>query len=71
VDNVVSVQNAKGPMRRVKDTNVELHRWDKRIEENKITESKFQSTFYPQQDSWYSFLLEAESTPGPYCGWKN
>jgi hypothetical protein len=21
--------------------------------------------FYPQEDSWYSFLLEAESTPGP------
>jgi hypothetical protein len=20
---------------------------------------------YPQQDPWYSFLLEAESTPGP------
>jgi hypothetical protein len=22
---------------------------------------------YPQEDSWYSFLLEAESNPGPYC----
>src|SRR5215510_12776505 len=21
----------------------------------------------PRQCSWYSFLLEAESTPGPYC----
>jgi hypothetical protein len=21
--------------------------------------------FTPQEDSWYSFLLEAESTPGP------
>jgi hypothetical protein len=21
--------------------------------------------FYPQEDSWYSFLLEVESTPGP------
>jgi hypothetical protein len=21
--------------------------------------------------SWYSFLLEAESTPGPQCGWKD
>ena len=20
--------------------------------------------------SWYTFLLEAESTPGPECGWK-
>jgi hypothetical protein len=23
------------------------------------------ATLYPQEDSWYSFLLEAESTPGP------
>jgi hypothetical protein len=23
------------------------------------------SLFTPQEDSWYSFLLEAESTPGP------
>jgi hypothetical protein len=27
-------------------------------------------SFTPQEDSWYSFLLEAESTPGPQCGWK-
>jgi hypothetical protein len=26
---------------------------------------------YPQEDSWYSFLLEAESTPGSYCGSKD
>jgi hypothetical protein len=25
----------------------------------------------PPEDSWYSFLLEAESTPGPQCGWKD
>jgi hypothetical protein len=24
--------------------------------------------FTTQEDSWYSFLLEAESTPGPLCG---
>jgi hypothetical protein len=23
------------------------------------------ATLYPQEDSWYSFLLEAKSTPGP------
>jgi hypothetical protein len=28
------------------------------------------SPFTPQEDSWYSFLLQTESTPGPYCGWK-
>jgi hypothetical protein len=27
--------------------------------------------FTPQEDSWYSFLLGAESTPGPKCGWKD
>jgi hypothetical protein len=25
----------------------------------------------PQEYSWYSFQLEAESTPGPYCDWKD
>jgi hypothetical protein len=31
------------------------------------------SPFTPQEDSWYSFLLEAdcESTPAPQCGWKS
>jgi hypothetical protein len=24
-----------------------------------------------RKNSWYSSLLEAESTPGPWCGWKN
>jgi hypothetical protein len=27
--------------------------------------------FTPQEDSWYSLLSEAESTPGPHCGWKD
>jgi hypothetical protein len=27
-------------------------------------------SFTPQEDSRFSFLLEAESTPGPQCGWK-
>jgi hypothetical protein len=25
----------------------------------------------PPKDFWYSFLLEAESTPGPLCSWKD
>jgi hypothetical protein len=29
------------------------------------------AAFYPQEDSWYTFRLEPESTPGPYCGWKD
>jgi hypothetical protein len=29
------------------------------------------AALYPQEDSWYSFLLKAESIPGPYCGWKD
>jgi hypothetical protein len=27
--------------------------------------------FIPQEDSWYSFQLEAESTPVPQCGWND
>jgi hypothetical protein len=26
---------------------------------------------YPHETFWYSFMLEAESTPGPYCGWND
>jgi hypothetical protein len=38
--------------------------------ENRLTDDgevvslKRQPPFTPQEDSWYSFLLEAESTPG-------
>jgi hypothetical protein len=28
------------------------------------------ATFTPRKYSWYSFLLEAESTPGPWCSQK-
>jgi hypothetical protein len=34
-------------------------------------DSRLRCQPYPQEDSWYSFLLEAESTPGPYCGCKD
>jgi hypothetical protein len=27
--------------------------------------------FTRQKDSWHSFHLQAESTPGPQCGWKD
>jgi hypothetical protein len=27
--------------------------------------------FTPREDTWYSFLLEAESTPGTLYGWKD
>src|SRR5215475_7292663 len=29
------------------------------------------AAFTPRKYSWYSFLLEAESTPGPWCGRKD
>jgi hypothetical protein len=29
------------------------------------------AALYHQEDSWYSFLLEAESTPEKYCDWKS
>jgi hypothetical protein len=39
--------------------------------DNRLTDGgKVDSHPLPQKDSWYSCLLEAESTPEPYCGWK-
>jgi hypothetical protein len=35
---------------------------------NHITNNEF---VHSQEDSWYSFLLQSESTPGSQCGWKN
>jgi hypothetical protein len=34
-------------------------------EGGKVVSPKRRPLFTPQEDSWYSFLLEAESTPGP------
>jgi hypothetical protein len=28
------------------------------------------AALYPQEDSWYPFMLEVKSTPGSWCGWK-
>jgi hypothetical protein len=30
-----------------------------------VSPTRLPATLYPQEDSWYSCLLEAESTPGP------
>jgi hypothetical protein len=35
------------------------HRW------RQVCQPYTPAAFYPQEDSWYSFLLEAESTSGP------
>jgi hypothetical protein len=37
----------------------------------KVVSLTRQPPFTPQENFWYSFLLEAESTPGPYCGGKD
>ena len=37
----------------------------------KVVSPTHRSPLPPRKYSWYSFLLEAESTPGPYCGWKD
>jgi hypothetical protein len=29
-----------------------------------VSLTRRQTAFYPQKDTWYSFLLEAETTPG-------
>jgi hypothetical protein len=36
-----------------------------------VSLTRLPAAVYPQEDSWYSFLLEAESIPGPMCGRKD
>jgi len=37
----------------------------------KVVSLTHQLLFTPRKYSWYSFLLEAESTPGPQCDRKD
>jgi hypothetical protein len=41
------------------------HFLDNRLTDGSEVVSTRRPPFTPQEDSWYSFLLEAESTPGP------
>jgi hypothetical protein len=43
------------------------HLLDNRFTDSGDVSLTRQPSFTPQEDSWYSFLLEAESTPGPQC----
>jgi hypothetical protein len=51
--------------------------WDSQISRQsahgggKVVSPMHRPTLHPRNYSWYSFLLEAESTPGPYCGRKD
>jgi hypothetical protein len=48
------------------------HYLDKRLTDGgEVVSLTRRQPFTPQEDSCYSFLLQAESTPGPYCGWNN
>jgi hypothetical protein len=38
------------------------------IDGNEVVSPTRRPPFTPQEDSWFSFLLEAESTPGSWCG---
>ena len=40
-------------------------------EGSKVVSPTHRPLLHPRKHSWYSFLLEAESTPGPYCGRKD
>ena len=40
-------------------------------EGGKVVSPTHQPPLPPREYSWYSFLLEAESTPGPWCGQKD
>jgi hypothetical protein len=42
------------------------HFLDSRLTDGgKVCQPYKPAALYPQEDSWYSFLVEAESTPGP------
>jgi hypothetical protein len=48
--------------------------WGSRISRQSVYEGcqlHAPAIFTPRKDSWYSFLLEAESTPGPQCDRKD
>jgi hypothetical protein len=48
------------------------HYLDSRLTDGgKVVSLTRRPPFTPQEDSWYSFLLEAELTPGPQCDWKD
>ena len=40
-------------------------------EGGKVVSPSHRPLFTPRKYSWYSFMLEAESTPGPQCGQKD
>jgi hypothetical protein len=41
------------------------------LEGGKVVSHTHRPSLTPRKHSWYSFLLETESTPGPYCGRKD
>jgi hypothetical protein len=45
--------------------------WQTAHEGGKVTSPTHQPPLSPRKYSWYSFLLEVESTPGSRCGRKN
>jgi hypothetical protein len=48
------------------------HFLDNRLTEGgEVVSLTLRQLIIPQEDSWYSFLLEAESTPLPQSGWKD
>ena len=51
---------------------VEAPRFSRHLahEVGKVVSPMQWSPLLPRKYSWYSFLLETESTPGPYCGQK-
>jgi hypothetical protein len=39
-------------------------------EDGEVVNPKHRSSLPPRRYRWYSFLIEADSTPGPVCDWK-
>jgi hypothetical protein len=50
---------------------VEAHRFQDSWRMKVVRLSYALAAFTPRKYFWYSFLLEAELTPGPQCSWKD
>jgi hypothetical protein len=61
----IPIRGRGGPL--VCETSRLPHFLDNRLTDGGEVEPYALAALYPQEDSWYSFLLEAASTPGPQC----
>jgi hypothetical protein len=61
-----TVKKVKLSLCQTMEAHTVVRRWDNRLTDGgKVVSLTHRPPYTPQEGSWYSFLLEAESTPGP------